>query len=173
LYANKLISKKSKREIFTSSELVDKSKTKYGFGWEIEDSPVYGNIVSHDGSWPGYITLIDRHIQNDKTIIVLLNYANYTSENTRLPLDDLRKILYNIESIKYIELKPNEIELLAGEYKDSTGNTYEIKAISKTKFHMKKSYPDIFYEFIIKDNKVIKCIKTQPEFKVVKELIKQ
>jgi CubicO group peptidase (beta-lactamase class C family) len=191
LYANKLISKKSKKEIFTSSELDDKSKTKYGFGWEIEDHEVYGNIVSHDGSWPGYGTFIERHIQNDKTIIVLMNYANYAN-NTSIPVSDLRKILYNIEPITYIELQPKELEIFAGEYKDSTGyvvkvmyengilsrthssgNIYELKAIAKTKFHMKGSYPDIFIEFIVKDNKVEKYIVTQPERKVIKELIKQ
>jgi CubicO group peptidase (beta-lactamase class C family) len=192
LYANKLISKESKKEIFTPAVLSDKSKTEYGFGWEIQDNGVYGNIVKHDGSWPGYGTFIDRHIDSDKTIIVLMNYQNYTNESTQIPLSEIRKILYNIEPIKYIELNPNEIELFAGEYKGSTGkilkftyengklyrphengNIYELKAISKTKFHMKKSNPDIFYEFIIIDNKVVKCISTQPEFKVVKESIKQ
>ncbi|MBC8045443.1 MAG: beta-lactamase family protein, partial [Fimbriimonadaceae bacterium] len=181
LYTDKLISKESKNEIFTSAEINDKSKTDYGFGWFIEDNGVYGNIVNHTGGWPGYMTFIDRHIQNDYTIIVLLNYIN---NNTYIPVADLRRILYNIEPIKFIELKKEETEKFAGEYKNSNGKVvklicengtlyrttddgekFELKAISTTKFQMMKYSPDIFYEFIIKDNKVEKYIMTQPELK--------
>jgi CubicO group peptidase (beta-lactamase class C family) len=189
LYTNKLISKESKNEMFASSELIDTTKTDYGFGWFIEENGVYGNIVKHTGGWPGYRTLIDRHTQNDKTIIMLLNYIN---DNTYIPITDLRKMLYNIEPIKFIELKAEETEKFAGEYKNSkgkivkliyengalyrttdNGEKFELKAISTTKFQMMKYSPDIFYEFIIKDNKVEKYIMTQPELKVVRELIRQ
>ena len=188
MYTEKLISKESKNEIFTSSKLNDKSKTDYGFGWFVEDNGVYGNLVQHTGGWPGYMTFIERHIQNDKTIIVLLNYTN---EDTYIPVADLRRMLYNIEPIKFIELKNEEKEKFAGEYKNSKGKIvklicengtlyrttddgekYELKAISSTKFQMMKYSPDIFYEFIIKDNKVEKYIMTQPEMKVVRELIR-
>lgn len=189
LYTNKLISKESKSEIFTSSELNDKTKTNYGFGWFIEDNGVYGNIVKHTGGWPGYMTLVDRHIQNDKTIIVLLNYIN---DNTYIPVTDLRRILYNIEPIKYIEVANEEKEKFAGDYKNSVGKIvklvyedgtlyrttdggekFELKAISTTKFQMMGIEPDVFYEFISKDNKVEKYIMTQPETKVVRESIRQ
>ena len=188
MYTEKLISKESKNEIFTSSKLNDKSKTDYGFGWFVEDNGVYGNLVQHTGGWPGYMTFIERHIQNDKTIIVLLNYTN---EDTYIPVADLRRMLYNIEPIKFIELKNEEKEKFAGEYKNSKGKIvklicengtlyrttddgekFELKAISSTKFQMMKYSPDIFYEFIIKDNKVEKYIMTQPEMKVVRELIR-
>jgi CubicO group peptidase (beta-lactamase class C family) len=188
LYADKLISKESKKEIFTSSELNDKSKTDYGFGWFIEDNGVYGNLVKHTGGWPGYRTIIERHTQNDKTIIVLLNYIN---DNTYIPITDLRKMLYNIEPVNFVELKAEEKERLAGDYKNSKGKIvkliyengtlyrvtddgekFELKASSKTKFQVMKVEPDIFYEFIIKDNKVEKYTMTQPEMKVVRELIR-
>lgn len=189
LYITQLISKESKNEVFTSSELNDKTKSNYGFGWFIEDNGVYGNIVNHSGGWPGYLTFIDRHIQNDKTIIVLLNYSN---ENTYIPVTDLRRMLYYIEPIKYIELTNEEKEIFAGDYKNSKGKIvkliyengtlyriiddgekFELKAISKTKFQLMRNSPDVFYEFIIKDNKVEKYILTQPETKVHKELIRQ
>lgn len=189
LYANKLISKEAKNKIFTSSELNDKSKTDYGFGWFIEDNGVYGNIVKHTGGWPGYMTLIERHIQNDKTIIVLLNYIN---NNTYIPVAELRRMLYNIEPVKFITLNKEETEIFAGQYKNSSGKIvklicengilyrttddgekFELKAISKNKFQMMKYSPDIYYEFIVKNGKVEKYIMTQPEMKVLKELIRQ
>ena len=188
LYASKLISKESKKIIFTSSELNDKSKTDYGFGWFIEDNGVYGNLVNHTGGWPGYETIIDRHVQNDKTIIVLLNYIN---DNTYIPITDLRKMLYNIKPIVFVELTRKEKELFAGKYKNSKGKIvniiyendalyrlndegekFELKAISKTKFQIMRVEPDSFYDFIIKDDKIEKFIITQPEMKVVRELIR-
>jgi hypothetical protein len=186
LYSDKLISKESKKEIFTSSELNDKTKTGYGFGWFIEDNGVYGNLVRHTGGWPGYLSLIDRHIQNEKTIIVLLNHIN---DSTYIPLTNLRRMLYNIEPIKFIELDKEEIEKFAGEYKNSKGKIVkiiydngslyklsddgeksELKPITKNKFQLMRFSPDVFYEFIVNDNKVEKYIATQPETKVVREL---
>ena len=35
----------------------------------IYDNPAFGKIISHSGGWPGYITYIERHVTNDKTII--------------------------------------------------------------------------------------------------------
>lgn len=189
LYDDKLISKESKSEIFASAELNDKSKTDYGFGWFVEDNGVYGNVVKHTGGWPGYRTIIERHTQNDKTIIVLLNYIN---DDTYIPITDLRKMLYNIAPINYINLTSEEKEKYAGEYKNSKGKIvklvyendtlyrvtddgekFELKPISKTKFQMMQVEPDAFYEFVIKDNKVEKYILTQPEMEVVKELMRQ
>lgn len=189
LNTTNLISQKNKDEIFKSSVLSDSSKTDYGFGWFIEDNGIYGNIVTHTGGWPGYRTIIDRHIQNDKTIIVLLNYIN---SNTYIPITDLRKMLYNIEPIKFIELKNKEEKKLAGEYKNSNGKIvkisfnngilyriiddeekYELRPITKTRFQMIGVSPDVFYEFIVNNNKVEKYIMTQPETKVERELIRQ
>ena len=53
------------------------------------------------------------------------------------------------------------------------GKKFELKAISKTKFHMMEFSPDIFYDFIMKDGKVEKYIMTQPELHVTRELIRK
>lgn len=191
LYTNKLITNESKREIFTSSVLDDKSKTEYGFGWRIDDNGVYGTMLWHGGSWPGYGTYIERHIQHDKTMIILVNYVDY-AKNGFFPISDLRKILYDIQPLKFIELNAEEIKIFAGNYKLKDGKireftyengifsviwpdgtVFELKPFSKTKFFMVGSKPDIFFEFIIKDGKVEKYILTQPERKVVREGIKQ
>lgn len=189
LYNNKLLPAKNKNEIFTAAQLNNKSYTGYGFGWFIENNGVYGNIVNHTGGWPGYMTIVDRHIQNNKTIIILMNYTN---EKTYLPIADVRRLLYNIEPLKHITLTPQEIEKFAGNYINSAGNVInlmvedsilyrsmgdmeqlELKPISKTKFHLMGYNPDVFYEFILENNTVKKYIMTQPETGVVKELIRQ
>lgn len=188
LYEDKLVSKESKKEIFTPAELNDKTKTDYGFGWFLQNNGVYGNLVAHTGGWPGYMTMIERHVQNDKTIIALLNYNN---DSTFIPISDLRRMIYNIVPITFITLKKEEVEKFAGEYKNAKGKIvkiafendtlfriaddgekFELKPITKTKFQVMRYNPDVFYEFVLKDNVVEKYIVTQPEERVINELIK-
>lgn len=90
LYTDKLLSKAGMQEIFEVATLTDNSKTNYGFGWGIEDNPAFGKIISHSGGWPGYITYIERHVTNDKTIIILQNHNDVT-----IPVNSIASILYN------------------------------------------------------------------------------
>lgn len=92
LYTEKLVSSESKKEIFSAVELNNKSKRDYGFGWALSDDEAYGKIVNHSGGWPGYKTFIERHIDNDKTIIVL---QNHESVSTTKLFAYLRSIIYN------------------------------------------------------------------------------
>ena len=39
-----------------------------------------GNIISHTGGWPGYGTLLIRHVNKDETIIVLSNNETMTGQ---------------------------------------------------------------------------------------------
>ena len=90
LYSNNLLSAAGMKEIFEVATLNDKSKTTYGFGWFIDENVDFGKTVAHSGGWPGYKTYIDRHITNDKTIIILQNH-----ENVSIPVKSIRAILYN------------------------------------------------------------------------------
>jgi len=119
LYTNKLISNSSSKEILTAGELNDKSKTKYGFGWGIDNNVNFGKLASHSGSWPGYVTYIERHIDNDKTIIILQNHNNVT-----LPIKSLRSILYN--QPLPIKKERKEVKLTNEQLQKFTG-TYEIE----------------------------------------------
>ena len=78
------------KEVFEVATLNDASKTKYGFGWVIDDNADFGKITSHSGGWPGYVTYIERHITQDKTIIILQNH-----DNVSIPVKSIRSILYN------------------------------------------------------------------------------
>jgi CubicO group peptidase (beta-lactamase class C family) len=188
LYTKKLISEKSKIETFSEGILNDKTKTDYGFGWELKSNGIFGRILSHGGSWPGYKTYIERHIENDKTIIMLQNNDN---ENIFYPIKQIREILYNIKPTKIINLENSEKEFFAGSYKTDKNDLrnievengkllivfdpndkMELKPISKTKFIVEGFSPDVYYEFIIENGKVEKYIMTQPELKNSKEAIK-
>ncbi|WP_367868653.1 serine hydrolase domain-containing protein [Pedobacter sp. WC2423] len=90
LYTGKLISKSGIQMMFSPARLSNGTLTKYGFGWKIEQHADYGKLVRHSGGWPGYKSDIERHIDNDKTIIVLQNH--YDAEE---PTKAIRSILYD------------------------------------------------------------------------------
>lgn len=90
LYTNTLLSKNGMEQVFTAGTLADGSATKYGFGWMLENHPDFGKTTSHSGGWPGYKTFMERHVDNDKTIIILFNHEQVTN-----PIKSIRSILYN------------------------------------------------------------------------------
>jgi CubicO group peptidase (beta-lactamase class C family) len=91
LYTNKLVPKDAIRQIFTPGK-VEEGETDYGFGWHIKTIGSYGRIAYHSGGWPGYMAYIERHLDNDKTIIIL---RNKFTPATKIPLDKIREILYS------------------------------------------------------------------------------
>lgn len=111
LYTNKLLSKELINEAFQVATLNDSSQTKYGFGWEIDDNPDFGKIASHGGGWPGYVTYIERHLSNDKTIIILQNH-----DNVSIPVKSVRNILYNKPDTKKIILTTEQLQNFVGVY---------------------------------------------------------
>jgi CubicO group peptidase (beta-lactamase class C family) len=72
LYANRLVSASLRQESFTPGTLNDGTRTKYGFGWNIEP---YKNIpsVNHTGSTRGFRNAILRFPDQRLTVIVLTN----------------------------------------------------------------------------------------------------
>ncbi|GGE51854.1 hypothetical protein GCM10011413_17740 [Pedobacter psychrotolerans] len=92
LYTDKLIDSKDKELIFNSAKTKDGKETNYGFGWFIGNSKKYGKIVYHTGGWPGYSTFIERHLDNDKTIIMLQNNSDSKINSS---LQKVRTILYH------------------------------------------------------------------------------
>lgn len=120
LYTDRLISYSSMKDIFQGAELNDKTKIPYGFGWFIEDNPDFGKITWHSGDWHGYATYIERHIDNDKTIIILQNHSPVLS-----PVNELRHIIYNKPFPKETHLSNEQLQKLVGTYKIIEG--FELK----------------------------------------------
>ncbi len=92
LYTDKLVDAKDKELIFNSVKTNNGKETHYGFGWFVGNSKKYGKIVYHSGGWPGYSTYIERHLDNDKTIIILQNRSEAKINSF---LQKVRAILYN------------------------------------------------------------------------------
>jgi hypothetical protein len=121
LYTNKLLTQDGMKTVFEMATLKDGTKTKYGFGWAIDDNANFGKITSHSGGWPGYVTFIERHITNDKTIIILQNH-----DNVSIPVKSIRSILYNkplpVQKIrKEIIITTEELQKYVGTYEVEKG----------------------------------------------------
>ena len=96
LYQNFLITEESKKDLYQPATLNDGTKTNYGLGWFLIQDNAFGFHVSHSGGWPGYATFIERHITNDKTIIILTNH------------DEIPKLLKALRHILYSDTLPKK-----------------------------------------------------------------
>lgn len=168
LYENNLINDQDRNLIFSSTMTKDSSQTDYGFGWMIGNTKTYGKIASHSGGWAGYISYIERNLDNDKTIIIL---QNNSLSSTEIPIKNTRRILYNQEVEKPIKLDNEILKSYAGKYLTDTQKEKEIAfendklyvvmsadykmelvPVSKTKFIVDGWSPEVSYTFILKDN---------------------
>lgn len=116
LYTNKLLPKTGMKQLYSTDTLNDGSKTNYTFGWFVDNHADFGKTASHSGGWPGYRTYIDRHIENDKTIIMLLNH-----DDGKNPIQSIRNILYNKplpipKTRKEVTLKIEQLQKFVGAY---------------------------------------------------------
>jgi CubicO group peptidase (beta-lactamase class C family) len=82
LYSNKLVSKQTLNEMLSPLVLMSPrdSTNFYGFGVMVQPISPRGKVISHNGSWPGYNTLLVRRVDIDETIIVLSNNETLTGQ---------------------------------------------------------------------------------------------
>jgi CubicO group peptidase (beta-lactamase class C family) len=75
LYTHKLVSKSTLDEMLSPLVQISArdSTNFYGFGVGVQPKTSRGKVISHTGSWPGYLTLLVRRVDIDETIIVLSN----------------------------------------------------------------------------------------------------
>ncbi len=151
LYTDKLLPKEMLEEAFQPGVLNDGKKTTYGFGWGIGDMKDIGKVVSHTGGWPGYNTWIERHLDSDKTIIILRNHEWQVQIGKKI-----RNILYDIkeEEKKEITVPADSLKQYVGEYELAPGFTISIsveqnkifaQATGQEKFELFNEKPDWFF----------------------------
>lgn len=168
LLGNVFINKEDKKSIFSSYKMNDEKETDYGFGWMIDNPKNYGKIINHSGGWGGYVTWNEIHLENNKIIIVL---QNIDDDKTKMPIKNIRKILYNRPIEKPIKLDTTILKKYAGVYSKPNGKEakiiytnkklyiamnpvvkLELIPLSKTKFLVDGFSPEVTYEFFIDDN---------------------
>ena len=97
LYTEKIVSKNTLEEAYTSAKLNNGSETGYGYGWGIRENEDGGKIVRHSGGLNGFRTFIERDLQHKRTIILLTN-------NGSTYLGGILAALRNIQNGKEYEI---------------------------------------------------------------------
>lgn len=127
LYTEKLVKKATIDLIHTSGKLNNGKETGYGFGVSIMNHKIMGKVINHSGGWIGYVTYFERHIDNDKTIVIL--------QNREIPLPKMRRIrehLYNLpaepkkEPQQEISLSEDVLKKYVGEYEVEKGFAFSV-----------------------------------------------
>ncbi|MAX69987.1 MAG: serine hydrolase [Flavobacteriaceae bacterium] len=174
LYDTNFISKQDLDLIYGFTKLNDGNSINYGFGWWITEKEGIGKVVYHAGNSNGFETHFERHLDSDKTIIILQNF-----DATTPAIEAIDAILYNqplhfVASRKEIQLSENELKKFEGNYainenvifniflndfvlyaQLSGQSAIELIAETQNKFFVKKV--DVQFEFIRNENeKIIK-----------------
>ncbi|OJJ20055.1 hypothetical protein BKI52_16410 [marine bacterium AO1-C] len=189
LYTNQLISAQDKALIFNSYKTHNGRQTNYGFGWNVDlHNKVYGKLVYHTGRWGGYLNYFGRHLQDDKTVILLQN--NVTPQ-TKFPIIPVRKILYDLPLFKKVNIAEKQLKKYVGKYQFKKGsetilykdgklqiktnrrNNPYLLPIATHKFLAIGLRPETIYEFFLdKQHNVYKYRRTQAEAGTIREAIK-
>ncbi len=172
LYDNQLVNEEDKKLIFASYPTDSGVETGYGFGWFIRNDSLYGKRVLHTGRWAGYLTIFERHVDTDKTIVQLMNVEN---KITTSPAKFARKILYDQPIEKPFALTEEVLKKYVGTYswdgRESEitfefgrlwdDGQYELRPISKTKFVIIGFRPEVTFTFNLNDDSSVKSYRVQ------------
>jgi CubicO group peptidase (beta-lactamase class C family) len=76
LYTDKLLKRSSLDQMWTPAKLKDGQPNKdgYGFAWFIGDRHGH-RLISHEGAWQGFKSVIARYVNDQLTVVVLANLA--------------------------------------------------------------------------------------------------
>jgi len=162
LRKNTFLTEADKKLVFSSSPLKSGEETDYGFGWFLKKEPPYGNVAYHSGTWPGFLTYFERHLDNDNTIIILQNNDNRTGKQ-RLPAAETQRILYRLPLKKDFRLPDTLLQKYAGTYLNEKGqqanvsfkhhslwvNGFDLTPESEAKFSVNGFRPPVSYTFTL------------------------
>ncbi len=77
LYSEKLVKQSSLEQMWTPTRLNDGMKTRYGFGWGTSGRSDGGHlIISHEGNFSGFSSVIYRAVDDQLTVVILANRLN-------------------------------------------------------------------------------------------------
>ncbi|MFN7420356.1 MAG: serine hydrolase domain-containing protein [Flavobacterium sp.] len=179
--SNQLLSAAQTKSLFTNYQLNSGENTNYGFGWFLNTHKEYGNYIDHTGNWAGYIILIEQHLDNNKTVIMLQNNGNATGK-TKIPFANTQKIMYGQKIEPNLRLSDEILNKYAGIYVSEKGSETKIFCKNKSLWVMMNSTmkfellpntttqltvdgfsPTVTYEFFTNPEGIVeKCIVEQP-----------
>ncbi len=85
----KILPKEYQEEAWSQGMLNNGEKTKYGFGWFLEDKSK-PKAVSHAGGWVGFVTYLYNEIETKSGYIILTNNSTDTAFDIKNAIDSIR-----------------------------------------------------------------------------------
>lgn len=161
LQTHTLISQSAFDAILHPPPYPDGKPSGYAFGWMVADDSVR-TLLTHTGSWAGYLTCIEMDLKNDYFFVILQNYADGV-----LPTRSFREILRNLPLTRayarQVPLTPELLKKHTGAYKDLEDSTltHRISAHSGHLVYNSTNqpwdmafYPETANEFFFKNNRL-------------------
>ena len=146
LYSNSIISPASLRDMLSPIVPLREgdSSTYYGYGVMVMPKTEAGKTITHTGSWPGYTTLLTRHVDRNEAIIVLTN--NGYGQNMGLMNASLESILAGEDLAmpyehKEIKIDTTILRRYAGKY--NAGLTMQFIVKDGKLYRHRNGTPDI------------------------------
>lgn len=140
LESHKLLGKALQDEMLSPQSIADTAGNRYyGYGVLLGKSQ-FGDYISHEGTWPGYRTILTRFLQNDITVIVLSNNESDPSvicTGVAAILNDKTVIRPYIH--KEMAIDPSLLSKYIGVYKGGTIELNVIMAAGKLYRHREGS----------------------------------
>lgn len=143
------------QQLYTPGRLNNGEETSYAFGWLTDHLTGIGRIVNHGGGWPGYGSLIQKHLDDGKLIILLSNHDQPT-----LPLEQVPDLIYGKIPLPTgtITIPPGQLAEYAGTYQifpeftitvTAEGNQLMAQASGQAKFPVYPASPDLFFYKVV------------------------
>lgn len=113
-----LLKEETQNEMLKGQSIVDTVRSyQYGYGVFLEKND-FGNMISHSGGWPGYVTSLSRSVDDDRTFILLSN----NSSNSPVLSVSLQHILAGKEIVmpsehKEVVMDSTAMDVFTGIYK--------------------------------------------------------
>lgn len=134
-----LLKEETQNEMVKGQAIIDTIKnTTYGFGVFMEKND-FGNIISHSGGWPGYITLLARNTDKDQTYIVLSN-NNSNSPTISNALQHIMAGKEVVTAYEHKEIASDSVSLtvFTGDY-ELNGNKIKFEQKGKKLYRINQS----------------------------------
>lgn len=134
LYDTTFVATSDLQLMYHPTTLNDGNEINYGFAWWLTEKGNIGKIAYHAGNSNGFETHFERHIDSDKTIIILQNF-----DATTPAIDAVNAILYNqpldfVISRKEIKLNESVLKQYEGEFAISATTIFSVFVKNQTLF---------------------------------------
>jgi CubicO group peptidase (beta-lactamase class C family) len=127
LEAGKLVSAATYREMWSPTKLNDGTFAEYGFGWRVSKAANGDPLIGHGGAWQGFATVIERYPKQHLTVVALGNRAGADVTYIARRVAAMVQPELATPAPKLISLKPEQLQQLAGEYRETPTVTVAVE----------------------------------------------